>query len=112
MRMIFTFLGSLTLSVCACANAASGSVVPEPFSSRFKSPLAHNLEGGTSASSSEPTSTRCRELSSAISQAAASPDRKNIIVQGLGPDGKPRSELREYDKRADLEVEYRQLGCR
>lgn len=112
MRMIFTFLGSLTFSVYACAHVASGSVVPEPSGTQFKSPLARNLDGDISASSSESTPTRCRELSSAISQATISPDRKNVVVQGIGMDGKPRNELREYDKRKNLEVEYRRLGCR
>jgi hypothetical protein len=112
MRMIFAFLSLLMFSVYAGAHVASGSVVPDPSGTQFKSPLARNLDGGISASSSESTPTRCRELSSAISQAIASPDRKNIAVQGMGSDGKPRNELRQYDKRANLESEYRQLGCR
>ncbi|WP_310644754.1 hypothetical protein [Burkholderia cenocepacia] len=40
-----------------------------------------------------------------------SPDRGQKVVRGMGPDGKPRNELRAYDKRADLEAEHQRLGC-
>jgi hypothetical protein len=111
MRMIFTFLSLITFSACACAQIASGVAVTESSSTQYKSPLTRNIDGGMSVSPSTSTHGRCLELSTSISQAIASPERKNVVVQGYGQDGKPRNELREYDKRATLEAEYRKLGC-
>lgn len=111
MRMVIIFLILLTFSAYTCAHVATAGAIPEASGTQFESPLARNLTDGTSASLSKSTSGRCQELSSAISQATANPDRKKIVVQGHGSDGRPRNELQEYDKRANLEVEYRRLGC-
>ncbi|MPV60752.1 hypothetical protein CFB46_16520 [Burkholderia sp. HI2761] len=54
---------------------------------------------------------RCRELAAGIDAVTHSPDRGQKVVRGMGPDGKPRNELRAYDKRADLEAEHQRLGC-
>ncbi|KVH52874.1 hypothetical protein WS89_31030 [Burkholderia sp. MSMB1072] len=56
--------------------------------------------------------TRCRELAAGIDAVMHSPDRGRKVARGMGPDGKPRNELRAYDKRADLEAEHQRLGCR
>ncbi|KVL14997.1 hypothetical protein [Burkholderia sp. MSMB1826] len=56
--------------------------------------------------------TRCRELAAGIDAVTHSPDRGQKVVRGMGPDGKPRNELRAYDKRADLEAEHQRVGCR
>ncbi|KVT03747.1 hypothetical protein WT24_26595 [Burkholderia sp. MSMB1078WGS] len=56
--------------------------------------------------------TRCRELAAGIDAVMHSPDRGQKVVRGMSPDGKPRNELRAYDKRADLEAEHQRAGCR
>jgi hypothetical protein len=110
-RVIFACLVFLTISTYACAQVVSGAAVTESSNTRFKSPWARNVDIGTSASPSAPAQGRCKELSTGISQAIASPERKNVVVQRYGPDGKQHNELQEYDKRATLEAEYQQLGC-
>ncbi|MFL9872856.1 hypothetical protein [Paraburkholderia megapolitana] len=90
--------------------AAHGVAVPEPSSSsRFVSPLVRNGQGDPSASM--PASVRCKELAGMIGQAIAEPDRRNIVIGSVGPDGQMSHESAEYDKRASFEAEYRHLGC-
>ncbi|WP_186269800.1 hypothetical protein [Burkholderia gladioli] len=88
--------------------AHRGAAAPAPASAtRFASPLARNLQGGATAASA-----RCQELAGMVGQAIAEPDRRNVVVRRMGPDGQLRNELGEYDRRASPEAEYRRLGCR
>ncbi|PEH86778.1 hypothetical protein [Burkholderia gladioli] len=91
--------------------AHRGAAAPAPASAtRFASPLARNLQGGATAAT--PASARCQELAGMVGQAIAEPDRRNVVVRRMGPDGQLRNELGEYDRRASPEAEYRRLGCR
>jgi hypothetical protein len=111
MHAIFISLIFLTFSAYASAHIASGVTVTGSSTSQFKSPLARNIDGAMSASSSTPTQGPCQELSAAITQSIASPERKNVVVRRYGANGL-RNELQEYDKRATLEAEYLRLRCR
>ncbi|AYQ88485.1 hypothetical protein LA03_30920 [Burkholderia gladioli] len=92
-------------------DAHRGADAPAPASAtRFASPLARNLQGGATAAT--PASARCQELAGMVGQAIAEPDRRNVVVRRMGPDGQLRNELGEYDRRASSEAEYRRLGCR
>ncbi|RQV73225.1 hypothetical protein [Burkholderia anthina] len=97
-------------AMTAAANAAdTGSA---PAKQRYVSPGIANV---TASAAPHPESTspdaRCRELAAGIDAVTHSPDRGQKVVRGTGPDGKPRNELRTYDKRADLEAEHQRLGC-
>ncbi|UOB54751.1 hypothetical protein MRS60_12740 [Burkholderia pyrrocinia] len=80
---------------------------------RYVSPGIANITGAAAPrpESASPDA-RCRELAAGIDAVTHAPDRGQKIVRGIGPDGKPRNELRAYDKRADLETEHQRLGCR
>ncbi|MDN7701228.1 hypothetical protein R0290_12240 [Burkholderia semiarida] len=109
--MIRTIAALAALSaMTAAANAAdTGSA---PAKQRYVSPGIANV---TASAAPHPESTspdaRCRELAAGIDAVTHSPDRGQKVVRGTGPDGKPRNELRTYDKRADLEAEHQRLGC-
>ncbi|WP_333983014.1 hypothetical protein [Burkholderia gladioli] len=93
------------------AHRGAAAPAPAPASAtRFASPLARNLQGGAMAAT--PASARCQELAGMVGQAIAEPDRRNVVVRRMGPDGQLRNELGEYDRRASPEAEYRRLGCR
>jgi uncharacterized membrane protein YcgQ (UPF0703/DUF1980 family) len=111
-RAIFALLCFSTFSGYAGAQASGSSTSTEAPGHQFTSPMSRNIASGTSASQASSAKGRCQELNAAIDQAIASPERKNVTVRGYGPDGKPRNELQEYDKRATLETEYRNQGCR
>lgn len=93
------------------ANAADTGTAPAK--QRYVSPGIANVTGAAAPHPEIASSNaRCRELAAGIDAVTHTPDRGQKVVRGIGPDGKPRNELRAYDKRADLEVEHQQLGCR
>ncbi|WP_321860332.1 hypothetical protein [Burkholderia cenocepacia] len=98
------------LTMTATANAADAGTAPTK--QRYVSPGIANV---TASAAPRPESTsadaRCGELAAGIDALTHSPDRGHRVVRGMGPDGKPRNELRAYDKRADLEAEHVRLGC-
>ncbi|MBZ5792653.1 hypothetical protein K8353_21285 [Burkholderia contaminans] len=103
-----------TLSaITGTANAADTDTITAPAKQRYVSPGIANI---TNAAAPRPENaspnTRCRELAAGIDAVTHTPDRGQKVVRGMGPDGKPRNELRAYDKRADLEAEHQRLGCR
>ncbi|HDR9873543.1 hypothetical protein [Burkholderia cenocepacia] len=109
--MIRTIAALVVLSAMATvANAADTGTTPTK--QRYVSPGIANV---TASAAPRPESTasnaRCRELAAGIDAVTHSPDRGQKVVRGMGPDGKPRNELRAYDKRADLEAEHQRLGC-
>lgn len=109
--MIRTIAALAALStMAATANAADAGTASAK--QRYVSPGIANVTG-SAAPRPESTSSdaRCRELAAGIDAITHSPDRGQKIVRGMGPDGKPRNELRAYDKRADLEAEHQRLGC-
>ncbi|AWG32583.1 hypothetical protein [Burkholderia cenocepacia] len=109
--MIRTIAALAALSATtATANAAdTGAASAEQ---RYVSPGIANVTA-SAAPRPETTSSdaRCRELAAGIDAVTHSPDRGQKVVRGMGPNGKPRNELRAYDKRADLEAEHQRLGC-
>ncbi|WP_322027837.1 hypothetical protein [Burkholderia sp. BCC1977] len=104
------FLALICSAHAADAGSATGTVPPKQ---RYVSPGVANVAG---AATLRPARTspdgRCGELAAGIDAVTHAPDRGHKIVHGIGPNGKPRNELRAYDKRADLETEHRRLGCR
>ncbi|NTX27624.1 hypothetical protein HT746_10860 [Burkholderia pyrrocinia] len=114
--MIRTIAAVAALSALTCtANAADTGTASgtAPAKRRYVSPGITNV---TSAAAPRPenvsSDARCRELAAGIDAVTHAPDRGQKVVRGFGPDGKPRNELRAYDKRADLETEHQRLGCR
>ncbi|AQQ28604.1 hypothetical protein A8E97_01970 [Burkholderia cenocepacia] len=110
-RMIRTIAALAALStMTATANAADAGTTAAK--QRYVSPGIANV---TASAAPRPESTssnaRCRELAAGIDAVTHSPDRGQKVVRGMSPDGKPRNELRAYDKRADLEAEHQRLGC-
>jgi hypothetical protein len=93
------------------ANAADA--ITAPTQQRYVSPGIANITDAAAphAETSSPDA-RCRELAAGIDAVTHAPDRGQKVVRGIAPDGKPRNELRVYDKRADLETEHHRLGCR
>ncbi|MGS0895601.1 hypothetical protein ACVBGC_24180 [Burkholderia stagnalis] len=88
----------------------SGATPAQP---RFMSPGIANIKGAATPRSENASSdARCKELAADINARIHSPDRGQKVVRGIGPDGRSRNELHTYDKRADLETEYRRLDCR
>jgi len=53
----------------------------------------------------------CRGLSHQIDAATITPSRGSRIAQSSGPRGESRIDLKEFDRRADLEQRYREHGC-
>ncbi|MDN7557270.1 hypothetical protein [Burkholderia orbicola] len=109
--MIRTIAALAALStMTATANAADAGTTAAK--QRYVSPGIANV---TASAAPRPESTssnvRCRELAAGIDAVTHSPDRGQKVVRGMGPDGKPRNELRAYDKRAGLEAEHQRLGC-
>ncbi|MCA8217287.1 hypothetical protein LGN20_25610 [Burkholderia cepacia] len=110
--MIRTIAALAALSaITGTANAAD--TITAPAKRRYVSPGIANV-ANAAAPRAEKTSSdsRCRELAAGIDAVTHTPDRGQKVVRGMGPDGKPRNELRAYDKRADLEAEHQRLGCR
>ncbi|WP_321789010.1 hypothetical protein [Burkholderia pyrrocinia] len=114
--MIRTLAALPVFSALICtANAAdvdsvTGTAVPKQ---RYVSPGVANVAGAATRRPERTSSdARCRELAAGIDAVTHAPDRGHKVVRGIGPDGKPRNELRAYDKRADLETEHQRLGCR
>ncbi|WP_223821067.1 hypothetical protein [Burkholderia contaminans] len=84
-----------------------------PAKQRYVSPGIANITNAAAPHAAPPSpDSHCRELTAGIDAVKHAPDRGQKIVRGMGPDGKPRNELRAYDKRADLETEHHRLGCR
>lgn len=110
--MIRTLATLAALSALACtANATDTGTAPAK--PRYVSPGIANVTAAAAPhQESDSSDARCRELAAGIDAVTHAPDRGHKVVRGFGPDGKLRNELRAYDKRADLEVEHRQLGCR
>ncbi|CAB3772723.1 hypothetical protein B7G54_23225 [Burkholderia puraquae] len=93
------------------ANAADTLTAPAKL--RYVSPGIANIANAAAPRPENPSpDSRCRELAAGIDAVTHAPDRGQKVVRGMGPDGKPRNELRAYDKRADLEAEHQRLGCR
>ncbi|NHV29392.1 hypothetical protein [Burkholderia sp. D-99] len=93
------------------ANAAD--TITAPAKQRYVSPGIANITNAAAPRPENPSpDSRCRELAAGIDAVTHTPDRGQKVVRGMGPDGKPRNELRAYDKRADLEAEHQRLGCR
>ncbi|WP_412023235.1 hypothetical protein [Burkholderia cepacia] len=93
------------------ANAADTGTAPAK--QRYVSPGIANVTGAAAPRPENASSdARCRELAAGIDAVTHTPDRGQKVVRGFGPDGKPRNELRPYDKRAELESAHQQLGCR
>ncbi|WP_244111883.1 hypothetical protein [Burkholderia diffusa] len=93
----------------ADVTSATGTATPKQ---RYVSPgVANVADAATRRPERASPVARCSELAAGIDAVKHAPDRGHKVVRGIGPDGKPRNELRAYDKRADLEVEHRQLGC-
>ncbi|WP_176050468.1 hypothetical protein [Burkholderia sp. BCC1644] len=110
--MIRTIAALAALSALTCtANATATGAAPAR--QRYVSPGIANVTAAA-APHQENTSSdaRCRELAAGIDAVTHAPDRGHKVVRGFGPDGKPRNELHAYDRRADLEAEHQQLGCR
>ncbi|MBY8607710.1 hypothetical protein K7N18_23050 [Burkholderia arboris] len=104
-----TALAALVL-MASTANAADTGTAHAK--QRYVSPGIANVTAAAAPHQETPSSNaRCRELAAGIDAVTHSPDRGQKIVRGMGPDGKPRNELRAYDKRADLEAEHQRLGC-
>lgn len=58
------------------------------------------------------TDPRCRDLREEIRRVSASPAPQGRIVQVVGPDGRLRQlTSTDYDRRASLEAQARQLDC-
>ncbi|VWC85567.1 hypothetical protein BLA39750_01514 [Burkholderia lata] len=93
--------------------ATAADTLTAPATPHYVSPGIANVTNAAAphAESASPSS-RCRELAAGIDAVTHAPDRGQKVVRGMGPDGKPRNELRAYDKRADLETEHHRLGCR
>ncbi|KVF67332.1 hypothetical protein WJ15_04985 [Burkholderia cepacia] len=110
--MIRTIAALAALSaIIGTANAAD--TVTAPATQRYVSPGIANIANAAAPRPDTPSpDSRCRELSAGIDAVTHTPDRGQKVVRGVGPDGKPRNELRAYDKRADLEAEHQRLGCR
>ncbi|WP_193098822.1 hypothetical protein [Burkholderia sp. Z1] len=95
------------------ANAADTDTGTAPAKQRYVSPGIANVTGAAAPRTEHASpNERCRELAAGIDAVTHTPDRGQKVVRGFGPDGKPRNELRAYDKRADLEAAHQQLGCR
>ncbi|VWC79272.1 hypothetical protein BLA18109_03121 [Burkholderia lata] len=93
--------------------ATAADTVTAPATQRYVSPGIANITNAAAPQAENPSpSSRCRELAAGIDAVTHAPDRGQKVVRGMGPDGKPRNELRAYDKRADLETEHHRLGCR
>ncbi|OXJ00045.1 hypothetical protein CFB41_12660 [Burkholderia sp. AU33803] len=93
------------------ANAAD--TLTAPAKPRYVSPGIANITNAAAPPAENPSpNARCRELAAGIDAVTHAPDRGQKVVRGMAPDGKPRDELRAYDKRADLETEHHRLGCR
>ncbi|WP_175834101.1 hypothetical protein [Burkholderia cenocepacia] len=109
--MIRTIAALAALStMTATANAADAGTTSAK--QRYVSPgIANVTASAAPRPESTPSDARCRELAAGIDAVTHSPDRGQKVVRGMGPDGKPRNELRAYDKRADLEAEHQRLGC-
>ncbi|WP_175886053.1 hypothetical protein [Burkholderia sp. BCC0044] len=107
-RMIAALAALFTMTSTANATDTGTASAKQ----RYVSPGIANV---TASAAPRPGSTsadaRCRELAAGIDAVTHSPDRGQRVVRGMGPDGKPRNELRAYDKRADLEAEHQRLGC-
>ncbi|WP_244136919.1 hypothetical protein [Burkholderia pyrrocinia] len=114
--MIRTIAALAALSTLTCtANAAdTGAASGKAHAKQhYVSPGVANVTGAAAPRPERASSgARCRELAAGIDAVTHTPDRGQKVVRGIGPDGKPRNELRAHDKRADLEAEHRRLGCR
>lgn len=109
MRVALAFL-LFFHSLHAFSNASiNGIVDPSP---KFKTPLARNIDSSTLPQLSKSMSSRCQQLSSAINQSTTDPTHIGRVETGYDSNGKPRHEMREYDKRRDLELEFMQANCR
>ncbi|KML51815.1 hypothetical protein VL15_25105 [Burkholderia cepacia] len=98
-------------AITGTANAADTGTTPPK--QRYVSPGIANVTGAAAPRTEHASpNARCRELAAGIDAVTHTPDRGQKLVPGFGPDGKPRNELRPYDKRAELEAEHQQLGCR
>jgi hypothetical protein len=111
MRTILALLCFSAFAGYANAQVANNITSTGSSGTHFTSPLSRNIDSGTHAPQATSEQGRCRELNVAIAQAIASPDRKNVVVRGYGPDGKEQNEPQVYDKRGSLEAEYRKQGC-
>ncbi|CAB3773868.1 hypothetical protein GQ57_16475 [Burkholderia sp. MSh2] len=95
------------------ATASATDTPTSPATQRYVSPGVANItSAATPHQENAPSHSRCRELATGIDAVTHTPDRGQKIVRGISPDGKPRNELRAYDRRANLEAEHRRLGCR
>ncbi|MCA8019329.1 hypothetical protein [Burkholderia metallica] len=107
-----------TIAALAALSALTGTaiaadIVTAPATQRYVSPGIANITTAAAPRTEAPSAdSRCRELAAGIDAVTHAPDRGQKVVRGMGPDGKPRTELRAYDKRADLETEHHRLGCR
>jgi hypothetical protein len=113
MTQILAALAMSSALICtanaADVTSATGMATPKQ---RYVSPgVANVADAATHRPERASPVARCSELAAGIDAVKHAPDRGHKVVRGIGPDGKPRNELRAYDKRADLEVEHRQLGC-
>ena len=110
--MIRTIAALAALSaMTGTANAANTGMAPAK--QHYVSPgIANVTAAAAPRKETASPDARCRELAAGIDAVTHAPDRGRKIVRGIGPDGKPRYELRAYDKRADLETEHQRLGCR
>ncbi|WP_420210078.1 hypothetical protein ACN8ZM_12820 [Burkholderia aenigmatica] len=109
--MIRAIAALAALSTMAGTAAAADTIIA-PAKPRYVSPGIANITGAAAPRAEHPSSnSRCRELAAGIDAVTHAPDRGQKVVRGTGPDGKPRNELRAYDKRADLETEHHRLGC-
>ncbi|HDR9484311.1 TPA: hypothetical protein QDC20_002485 [Burkholderia aenigmatica] len=110
--MIRAIAALAALSAMAGTAAAADTIIA-PAKPRYVSPGIANVTGAAAPRAEHLSSdSRCRELAAGIDAVKHAPDRGHKVVRGMGPDGKPRNELRAYDKRADLEAEHQRLDCR
>ncbi|VWC42862.1 MULTISPECIES: hypothetical protein [Burkholderia] len=92
--------------------ATAAEIITAPAKPHYVSPGIANITNAAAPRAEPPfPNSRCRELAAGIDAVTHAPDRGQKVVRGMGPDGKPRNELRAYDKRADLETEHHRLGC-
>ncbi|SDV49058.1 hypothetical protein [Chitinasiproducens palmae] len=117
--MLRPLIALAALALIANTAAAQGRVSSAPDTPRttYLSPqqaaIAAGIPGATTGPNSgmqlDGNATRCRELASSISQATARPPVIGDQRLDYTYRGRPREDV---DKRAELEAEYRRLGCR
>jgi hypothetical protein len=111
MFRLLLVLAALLATLSLNAQATVVEVGGESGNYQYRSPREINAMDAMTRSGSASSSARCKDFVDRIGQATASPDVRNLVTRRIGPDGRPRNELRAYDKRADIEAESRRLGC-